>query len=96
MVSDSRKNLVQVLDTEGQILFSCPVEEEEKAFEYARQMEELGIEVKLSSPSVSETLIQSLGASEEDTQKLREEIIHEIEEHDTGCCNEKPEDEKLH
>ncbi len=87
---------MQVIDSEGQILFSCSVEEEEKAFNYAREMEEMGIEVKISAPSLPETLIQSLGAGEDDTQKLRQELNEEIEDHDIGCCNTNDDRKNLH
>ena len=80
---------VKVIDKlEGQLLYECPVEEQDKAFEYAKQMEELGIEVEINSPSVPESLAQTLGAPEEDLQNLRKEILEEINSHNSGCCPE--------
>ena len=77
---------ILVLDSEGQELFSCTIEEREKAFEYAKSMEEMGIEVTLSEPSLPETLATSLGMEQEEGVEFRKTLIEEIEEHDVGCC----------
>lgn len=82
----SNDKLIKVIDSEDQVLFECGLEEEDKAFDFARQMEEIGIEVKISSPSLPETLIISLGATQKDKDILRKELVEEIEEHDSGCC----------
>ncbi len=78
---------IKVYDSQGQELASFSLEERNKAFEYAEQMEEMGIEVTLKEPSLPETLIASLGASEMDTGRLRREIDEEIESHGTDCCS---------
>lgn len=82
------KNLIRVLDSEDQVLFECSLEEEEKAYKFATQMEELGVEVRVSTPSAPETLATSLGMTHTEADDFRKSIIEEIEEHDTGCCFE--------
>ena len=77
----NQENLVIVSDVEGQILFSCCVEKYEEAFEFAKQMEELGIEVQLQGPSVVETLGTSLGADSKQILELRNSFSDEIEGH---------------
>lgn len=81
------KNTMRVIDSENQTLFECPIEDQEKAFSYAKQMEELGIEVKIVSPSLPQTLVNSLGMSEENQKIFDESIDHEIDDHEGGCCN---------
>lgn len=81
------QKLVQVIEEqEKTILFECPLEEIEKAYEYATQMEQLGIETKILAPSLPESLAIELGAKSESIQKLRSEIDDEIGSHiDEGC-----------
>lgn len=78
---------VKVLDEQDQILFECAVEEADKAWDYARQMEEIGIAVKLVSPSLPESLAKILGGNESELEKLRHELDEEIDSH-IGCCNQ--------
>lgn len=79
-------NTVKIIDNQGQVLFHCPLEEMEKAHDYACQMEKMGIEVTLIAPSLPESLAASMGMTDDEAQVLRQSIIQEIEEHDTGCC----------
>ncbi len=80
---------VKIIDKEtGNILFECPIEQIEKAYEKAEEFEGFGLDIILKAPSLPETLIRSLGASEENVASLNsmldEEIASHIEE-DTGC-----------
>lgn len=78
---------VKVVDEQDQVLFECSTGEAEKAWTYARQMEELGIEVRLVSPSLPETLAKVLGGTDEELATLRHELDEEIDSH-IGCCND--------
>tara|TARA_R110000868_G_scaffold16687_5_gene74183 strand:- start:1908 stop:2177 length:270 start_codon:yes stop_codon:yes gene_type:complete len=77
---------VKVLDEQEQILFECPMEQADRAWEYARQMDEMGIAVKISAPSLPESLAKVLGSGEEELANLRFELDQEIDSH-IGCCN---------
>jgi hypothetical protein len=80
---------VKVIDPQSnKILLETSIEEIEKAYAYAREMEEYGIDVIIDAPSSSETLISSLGANSEDISALKDGINAEIASHD-GCCNKK-------
>jgi predicted amino acid-binding ACT domain protein len=82
---------VQVLDQiSGQILFECPIEEMDLAYKKAHEYEEMGLDIKIQAPGITETLIKSLGASEADIAKLKQELIDELEGHneeigELGC-----------
>lgn len=79
-------NTVKVIETQSQtVLFECPVDEADKAFRYAVEMEGHGVDVTLRSPSVPESLAETLGISEEDKIKLRAVLEQEIEDHDDSC-----------
>ncbi len=78
---------VKVLDEQDQVLFQCSLDQAEKAWNYAKDMEALGISVKISSPSLPESLAKSLGGSEQELDTLRHELEDEIDSH-VGCCNQ--------
>tara|TARA_R110000868_G_scaffold117600_2_gene312192 strand:- start:1186 stop:1455 length:270 start_codon:yes stop_codon:yes gene_type:complete len=77
---------VKVLDEQQQILFECPIDQADRAWEYARQMDEMGIAVKISAPSLPESLAKVLGSDEEELTKLRFELDEELDSH-IGCCH---------
>jgi hypothetical protein len=74
---------VKVIEQSSQeVLFECEIHEMERAYNYAEQMEEIGLDVKIEAPSAPETLARSLGSSEETISSLKAEIQKEIEDHD--------------
>lgn len=85
---------VQVISIDSnEILFSCEVIEEEKAYAYASQMEQIGVEVKVVSPNVTDTLSDALGLDVENQEKFQESIFEEIHHHEgheseesDSCC----------
>lgn len=81
-----------------EVLFECDVTEEEKAYQYARDMEAMGIDVNVEIPSVSETLISVLGANESDVEALKEMMDEEIDSHNDVSCHDclPDKDETLH
>jgi len=48
----------------GQILMETGLEEGEKAYSYAAELEEIGLSVEVINPTLTESLLYSLGASE--------------------------------
>ncbi|WP_417336085.1 hypothetical protein [Halobacteriovorax marinus] len=94
------KSKIKVIEANTkEVLFECDFEDHEKAFEYARELEEMGIDIKIHAPSLSETLAVSLGADEADLSTLRSEVDNEIASHihteEMGCVVCLPEDPNL-
>jgi hypothetical protein len=81
----SKKVRVLTIDT-GECLFETTIDQIEKAYEYAAQLDEMGIEVKISAPTIADTLSDSLGLKVDDQEKLHQSIIEEMEDHDGSCC----------
>jgi hypothetical protein len=80
-------NTIQIFEPNSEtILKEFPLDEIEKAHAYAIQMEEMGLDIEIKTPSVAETLVSSLGADEDEMSNLRKEIIEEIESHNE-CPN---------
>ncbi len=69
----------------GQILFECPVEQSEKAYQAAASLEEMGLDVEVIHPTLSETLSHGLGLSLEELKEYQKSIEDEIEGHEESC-----------
>jgi hypothetical protein len=84
---------IQVLDTQSrQQLFECALEESEKAYQFAAEMEQIGLDVEVVNPTLSETLSKSLGVSREEFGRYQSELEEEIEQHEGSCCFKDSED----
>lgn len=78
---------VKVIDkASGEVLFGCTMEEREKAYAFATEMENVGLDVEIISQSLNETLGRSLGMSEEDIEILNQTMEEEIDSHN-DCCS---------
>ncbi|MEC7275549.1 MAG: hypothetical protein VXV96_04445 [Bdellovibrionota bacterium] len=86
---------IRFIDAEGQLISSFPIDKREQAFQFAEELEAMGIEFKMEEPSLPESLILSLGADDNDTNRLKKEIEEEIDDHGTDCCSA-PKDTLLH
>ena len=87
---------IRVVDTDTrQVLFECGIDESEKAYQFAAGMEEMGLSVDVINPTLSETLTDSLGLSNEERRQYEKSLEEEIEHHDGSCCFEDA-DKKVH
>ena len=79
-------NTIKLIEpTSGICMFES--EDSEKAYAKARELEEMGIEIKVISPSAPESLATLLGADKDDLEVLKTIIDAEIESHNT-CCDD--------
>lgn len=81
----AKKVKVIAIDTE-EVLYEAPVEEMAKAYEYAAQMDEMGISVKLDAPTIAESLSDTLGLSIDDRHRLETSMEEEMHDHEGSCC----------
>jgi hypothetical protein len=81
-----RDKIITVKDQQGQVLKSFTYEERDQAFDYLKELEQWGVEGTLHEPSLPETLIRALGASEQDSINLQAEIDEEIADHESDSC----------
>lgn len=82
------KAMVRVIEVQsGECLFETQMEHIDLAYKYASEMEEHGIDVKITSPSLPETLGMSLGATSEQQEALRRELQDEMDSHDSACSS---------
>jgi hypothetical protein len=86
---------IRVVDNHtGQCLFEFSVEESEKAYTFAAQMEEMGLDVIVESPTLTDTLSVSLGLSLEQRAAYLKSMDEEIENHEGSCCFEEKDSSK--
>lgn len=82
-------NSVRVIDNiSGSVLFETSIEKISEAYVFAAMMEEAGLDIKIESPGLAETLIQSLGADDEEIAEYKKSMEDEILDHedDFGCA----------
>jgi hypothetical protein len=83
-------NQVRVIDSLSKtVLFETSMDKISDAYSFATQMEEAGLDIEVIAPSLAETLIQSLGASDLEINKYKQSMQDEIDEHDDsdfGCA----------
>lgn len=88
---------IQVVDIESnQVLYECSIEEAEKAYQFAAHMEEMGLNLKVRVPTLSDTLSNALGLSPEAKRDYQESLAEEIENHDGSCCFENSDKKAIH
>lgn len=81
-------NIVKVVDKISEtVLFECGMGEIELAYKKALEYEEMGIDAIVVAPSLTESLIRSLGATNEDIIQYKEsEDFEESLHEDLGCA----------
>lgn len=87
MEKEKSKIVVRDIHTQ-QVLFECPVTESERAYEFAAEMEEMGLDIEVLAPTLSDTLSASLGLSKDQVQEYKDSMEQEMEDHDGSCCFE--------
>lgn len=80
-------NLVRVIDNISEIvLFETSIEKIADAYSFAALMEEQGLDIRIDSPGLAETLIKSLGADDKEITEYKKSMDNEIDDHDFGCA----------
>lgn len=83
----STSSIVKVIEKSSQnVLFECEISEIESAYKYAAEMDHMGIDVEVKSPTITESLANSLGLNFHQKEEYDNSVIAEIEDHDGSCC----------
>ena len=86
---EKEKSKIRVQDVEtGQTLFECSLEQSEKAYSFAAEMEKMGLDIVVLNPTLADTLTSSLGLSNEEQARFDQSMDDEIEQHEGSCCFE--------
>jgi hypothetical protein len=87
---------VKILDKQTQqLLFECPIEKMDNAYAQASLFEEMGLDIQIIVPTLSESLSQSLGHGPQDTAAYMDSLAEELEHHEGSCCFEETDKDKM-
>ncbi len=80
---------VKIIDAASEeTLFECSLEDMEVAYQQAAQYEEMGLDVKIIAPTITQTLTHTLGLSHDEEEEYQNSVVAEMEDHDGSCCAE--------
>lgn len=82
-------NLVRVIDNlSGSTLMETTMDKIQDAYSFAEMMEKEGLDIEIIAPGLSETLISSLGATNEEIAEFKKGLDEEISSHNDefGCA----------
>ena len=75
-------NKVKIIDLSTEtILYEYSIEDNDKAFHKANELENMGLNVKILTPTSIETLGVALGADHQSLKNVSQEIEKEIDSH---------------
>lgn len=85
-----KSNEVKILEVHsGEILWQGSMDALSDAYEYAAKLENMGLDVKLEAPTVTQSLIENLGLNAEEKEEFEESLLDEIHDHDGSCCTQR-------
>lgn len=94
---EKEKSKILVRDVHSkQTLFECDFVESERAYKFAAEMEAIGLDVEVISPTLTETLSNSLGLTSDQMREYKKSLEEEMEGHDGSCCFEDSTDKIVH
>jgi hypothetical protein len=95
MAKEKSKILVRDVQTK-QVLFEGDLADSERAYQFAAEMEEMGLDIEVVSPTLGETLSSSLGLTREEQAAYKNSLEEEMESHEGSCCFEDSDKKIVH
>lgn len=84
-MSDSNQILLVETQT-GETIASFSIQEREKAYQKATQLEQMGLDIEMRSPGAAKSLAIELGADKKQLEDLDQSLQEEMDDHDDSCC----------
>ncbi len=79
---------VTILDElSGQILYQTSLDNLDYAYQYAAELEEMGLQIKITAPTLTESLLNSLGANEGEKTTYLRSLEEELDSHEEPPCS---------
>lgn len=87
MHNESKIRILQV-NHEGthSELYNFEMDQYDEAYAKLIELEDMGLEVIIKVPSVTETLCDTLGLDAKEQEDYQQSVVAEIEDHDGSCC----------
>ncbi|MBT4790585.1 MAG: hypothetical protein HON90_03360 [Halobacteriovoraceae bacterium] len=78
---------IKIINTDtDEILFQFDMDQADMAFSRASELEQMGLSISVKTPTISESLCNSLGLNIDQKMEYQESVLAEIEDHDGSCC----------
>lgn len=82
-----KENAVKIIEVHSQeILWQGSMDDLSEAYEYAAKLENMGLDVKLEAPTVTQSLATNLGLNLSEKEEFEQSIFDEIHDHEGSCC----------
>lgn len=89
----AKQNQVKIKEVHSkEILWQGSMDELAYAYEYAAKLEEMGLDVELDAPTVTQSLVENLGLNADEKEEYEQSVFDEIHDHDGSCCTKKADD----
>ncbi len=88
-------HFVQLIEKNSQsVLYEIGIDQIEKAYEMAKQFEQMDLDIELRAPSLPLTLAKELGLTSDEEKSFNDAIDSELDghndTHEDSCCYTKP------
>jgi len=80
------KNVKVIATDTDEVLFETDMDHLDEAYNYASKMDKMGIDVRVDSPTVTESLVNSLGLNFDQKYKFDKSVEDELNDHEGSCC----------
>lgn len=78
---------IRIIDQQNETeIYSFEFHQQDEAYAKMIELEEMGLDVKLIVPTVTESLCDSLGIKQDEKEDYQQSVVAEIEDHDGSCC----------
>ncbi len=73
---------IKIIDNStNEVLYSYCFEESERAHHKATELEEMGLDISVHIPTVTDTLCDSIGITRDEKEDYEQSIVSEIDDH---------------
>lgn len=78
---------IKILDNQSkEELYSFDIQDHAAAYEKARDLEEMGLDIIVSTPGVTQTLCDTLGIENDAREEYENSVTAEMDDHEGSCC----------
>ena len=71
-----------------EFLWQGTMDELPYAYEYAAKLEEMGLEIELIAPTLTQSLVNNLGLNASEKEEYEQSVFDEIHDHEGSCCHD--------
>jgi len=71
----------------GQMLYETSLDNIDYAYQYAAELEEMGLQIKINAPTLTESLLNSLGANAIEKNLYLQSLEDELDSHEEPPCS---------